>query len=258
MPLKPLEEGDCCSSLAPKYGYLDYKGVYDAQTAAFKLRHPNPNQLTAGAQFTEPVPKEAPKARGTDTKHQFEVKKSKVSLRLRLRGWEGSPLVVKKVVLKPAGWFKDKTEYMTLPGGLLEQKDISLKWTEVCVTVELSPPPAFTHPAPAGPPPKAAGAMPYPPAVSAGQFIDTEDPRYLGTPATYISWDLKVGSLPTHKIRAGVEARLHNLAFPTELGLAQAVQAFQTWKNLTDKTANPVTGDWNDVAEDVRKVHDDA
>lgn len=80
-----VAQGECLSSIAAKYGFADWKTIYDdPANADFKGRRPNPNLIYPGDQLIIPD-KKAKSAKGaTGKKHKFKVKKAKTYLRLKI------------------------------------------------------------------------------------------------------------------------------------------------------------------------------
>ena len=74
--------------------------------------------------------------------------------------------------------------------------------------------------------------------------------------ADIVNWQIKIGSLPTHKVAEGIQARLQNLGFSLQDGLPAAARRYQHWRAKHGQ-ALPVTGKWEDIAEDIRKYHDE-
>ncbi|MGK3988663.1 peptidoglycan-binding protein [Sorangium sp. So ce136] len=80
-----VRQGECLSSIAPKYGFADWRVIYNhPDNAEFKKRRPNPNLIYPGDVLV--IPDMEPKAVEVPTggKHVFTVKVPKTVLRLLL------------------------------------------------------------------------------------------------------------------------------------------------------------------------------
>ncbi len=81
-----VQPGECLSSIAAKYGFADWKTIYDdPANAGFKQRRPNPNLIYAGDRLTIPDKKKKSASGPTGKKNKFKVKKNKTYLRLKLK-----------------------------------------------------------------------------------------------------------------------------------------------------------------------------
>jgi hypothetical protein len=80
-----IKQGDCLSSIAKEYGFLDYKAIYFApENSDFRNKRPNPNIIFPGDILFIPDKDATEFPRPTDQLHRFCLKREKVYLRLRL------------------------------------------------------------------------------------------------------------------------------------------------------------------------------
>lgn len=80
-----VTQGECLSSIAHHYGFLDWHAIYDAQeNAGFRKKRPNPNVIFPGDVLAIPDRTEKPMTIGTGKLHEFRAKvaKSKVAIAL--------------------------------------------------------------------------------------------------------------------------------------------------------------------------------
>lgn len=85
MPYYQAKQGDCFSSLAKQFGFVDYRTIFDhPQNADLKSLRQNPNILYPGDQVF--IPDNNPKqiSRPVDQKHRFKRKFKPAKLRVRL------------------------------------------------------------------------------------------------------------------------------------------------------------------------------
>lgn len=88
-----VAQGDCFSKIAKRYGFADYKVIYDhPDNAELKKKRPNPNVLRPGdsIQIPDLALKQVDAAAGKT--HRFKVKLAEKALRLALNGADGKPL----------------------------------------------------------------------------------------------------------------------------------------------------------------------
>lgn len=88
-----VAQGDCFSKIAKRYGFADYKVIYDhPDNAELKKKRPNPNVLRPGdsIQIPDHTLKEIDAPAGQ--MHRFKVKLAEKALRLALAGPDGKPL----------------------------------------------------------------------------------------------------------------------------------------------------------------------
>jgi hypothetical protein len=99
-----VAQGECLSSIAAKYGFRDYRLIYDHPTnKAFRQKRPNPNVIHPGDVITIPE-KPVKTVRGaTGRSHVFSVPAPKRILRLRILDAEGKPVANEPVEFAPEG-----------------------------------------------------------------------------------------------------------------------------------------------------------
>lgn len=92
--------GDCISSIAARYGFRDWRAVYDhPDNAELKKKRPNPSVLLPGDKVAIPdrEPKEEPCATGE--KHRFQVRSPRTRLELALLDADQEPIAGKRYEL---------------------------------------------------------------------------------------------------------------------------------------------------------------
>jgi hypothetical protein len=249
--------GDCFSSLATKFGFVDYHGIYDeAANAALKQRRPNPNALLPGDEVQVPEKKKKNQPAQTGAKYNFVVQAKKVKLRLLVLDSHNKPLEGKPFVLSATGGVS-KTG-ASLPGGFVELA-IDPQVTAGSLTLDLGKPSPVAPPPPS-PSSKPPSPPPYPPTLSPSDFADALDSAYTGsgTDSNKIEWTLLIGQLPSHNEVEGVQARLANLGYvcngkqgdASDPETVAAVKAFQRRQKL------PETGSAADIQDLLRDRHD--
>ncbi len=81
------------SSIAELYGFRDYHTIWDdGANAALKAKRKNPNVLHPGDEVTIPDKQEKQESRETTAHHVFQVKQSKLFLRLKTLDLDFVPL----------------------------------------------------------------------------------------------------------------------------------------------------------------------
>lgn len=94
-------KNDDMESIAKKFGFGDYKVIYDhPQNAQLKQQRPKPNLLVEGDVVFVPDIELGEESCATEQKHTFELKRHKVKLRLVLKDHKGKPFGDKKYELK--------------------------------------------------------------------------------------------------------------------------------------------------------------
>jgi hypothetical protein len=95
-----VQQGECLSKIAKRYGFLDYKKVYEhPDNADLRKKRPNPNLLFPGDKIVipDPAPKTASITHGRY--HRFTLKVPRRHVRLALKDTEGQPLAGKSYTL---------------------------------------------------------------------------------------------------------------------------------------------------------------
>ena len=115
-----VQQGECLSSIAKKYGFSDWKKIYDhPQNDGVKQKRKNPNILFLGDKIFIPDKELKEESCGTESEHRFKVKAQFTLLRLVLKDEEDQPFSGKKYKLE----LEDKTYENTTGGdGLIEHK----------------------------------------------------------------------------------------------------------------------------------------
>lgn len=119
MTIHTVQQGECLSSIAKKYGFADWHTLYDhPQNADFKRKRPNPNLIYPRDKLFIP-PKGDKQANGqTEQRHTFKLRAKKTFLRVALYE-AGEPLSKKSYKL----WVEDKMyEDTTTDDGFVEQE----------------------------------------------------------------------------------------------------------------------------------------
>lgn len=92
-----VEQGDCLSSIAARFGFNSYHSIYDhPDNADFKKRRPNPNVIYPGDLLYIPDLQLKQVDCPTDQVHRFCVTKPLVKLRIRVLDHERKPYKHKK------------------------------------------------------------------------------------------------------------------------------------------------------------------
>lgn len=88
-----VQRGECLSAIAARYGFADYKALYDhPDNAALKAKRPNPNLLHPGDAIVIPDKEEKVADCATGQRHNFRVKMPTKKLHLRFLDEEGEPI----------------------------------------------------------------------------------------------------------------------------------------------------------------------
>ncbi|MCI0329966.1 MAG: peptidoglycan-binding protein [candidate division Zixibacteria bacterium] len=115
-----VKQGECLSSIAQKYGFPDWKKIYNhPENKDFKEKRPNPNVLYPGDKIFIPDKEEKEESCGTESKHTFKVKRLKTWLRLALKDEKGDVFAGKKYKLAVGGQLYEGT---TDSDGLIEHQ----------------------------------------------------------------------------------------------------------------------------------------
>jgi N-acetylmuramoyl-L-alanine amidase len=88
-----VEQGECLSSIAEKYGFKDYRSIYDhPQNRHLRQKRPNPNVLHPGDLVFVPDKEKRKEPCSTEKRHRFVVKSATVLLRIYLKETGGKAL----------------------------------------------------------------------------------------------------------------------------------------------------------------------
>jgi N-acetylmuramoyl-L-alanine amidase len=118
-----VKQGECFSRIARRYGFVDYKKLYEhPDNAELRKKRPNPNVLFPGDQIAIPAPastKSKAASAPTGQVHRFVLASPPRLVRLALKDAEGKPLANTPYTLTVEG---EQVEGNTDGQGLLEQK----------------------------------------------------------------------------------------------------------------------------------------
>ncbi|BDC48120.1 hypothetical protein F183_A04360 [Bryobacterales bacterium F-183] len=248
--LPPIADGDCVISLAAAKGYRSYKDIWTApENNALKTDRPSPGSLVVGDVLKAPGSKEKKVTKPVDAEWTFIVKSlKKPKLRIIVVDHERKPLPNCDWTLTGVASKTGKTG----ADGLIEILDIDP--TAKDGTLKITPPPPIVRPEPPVTVPPVPDPPPYPMAIKAGDFKDeAPDTKELTVPFEFV---LKIGSLPAHKHKTGVTARMRNYGFltadnPTDDQIKAGVKAYQ--REIEKKDAP--TGAFADIQEDLETRH---
>lgn len=96
-----IQKGDCVESVARKFGFGDFRIIYDhPNNAALKQKRPKPNLLVAGDELFIPDIELKDESGATEMRHSFELVTKKVKLRLVLKDDKDQPFADKQYELK--------------------------------------------------------------------------------------------------------------------------------------------------------------
>ncbi len=115
-----VEQGECLASIAEKYGFPDYKKIYEhPENSGFRKLRPNPNLLLPGDCIFIPDMEPKDYSRVTGKKHSFKLHRQPTVVRIVIADEKGKPFSGNKYRLT-IGY---KTyEGTTGSDGLIDQK----------------------------------------------------------------------------------------------------------------------------------------
>jgi N-acetylmuramoyl-L-alanine amidase len=97
-------QGECLASISKRYGFLDYRTVYNApENQALRQKRPHPNLLYPGDQVYIPSKESKKEQRSTGATHTFRISRQTVQLRIVLKSSLDKPYVTKKYELAAGG-----------------------------------------------------------------------------------------------------------------------------------------------------------
>jgi len=119
MPVHIVQQGECLSSLAARFGLAGWKQLYEhAANEKLRKKRPNPNVLAPGDEVVVPDPgPENLVPIATGRMHTFSLKLQKVRLRIALVDRSGKPYEVKRFIVNTGA---SEIEKKTAPGGVVE------------------------------------------------------------------------------------------------------------------------------------------
>jgi Putative peptidoglycan binding domain/LysM domain len=86
-------QGDCLSSIASRFGFSDWRVLYDhPSNAELRTKRPNPNLICPGDQLFVPEKERNVVRVATGQVHHFVVRRPATQLRLRLQGLDDTPM----------------------------------------------------------------------------------------------------------------------------------------------------------------------
>ena len=113
-----VEQGDCLASIAAKYGFADYKTIWnDAKNEALRTKRKNPNILFPGDIVAIPDKATKTETRPAGASHSFASGSASTALRVVLTDFQDNPLACQKYTLQLTGQTITGT---TKPNGLVE------------------------------------------------------------------------------------------------------------------------------------------
>ncbi|MCI0718840.1 MAG: peptidoglycan-binding protein [Acidobacteria bacterium] len=93
MPKHTVEQGEYLSQIAKKYGFADYRTIWDhPENAELKKKRQNPSVLFPGDQLFVPARDFKEESGSTEQKHRFQAKQGKLMLRLVLESAYFKPI----------------------------------------------------------------------------------------------------------------------------------------------------------------------
>jgi len=114
-------------------------------------------------------------------------------------------------------------------------------------------------PKPPKPPGPAAKVDPkkvvYPPTIKPADYDDTT-PVFPKVGDNVVTWDLKIGSLPSGNVISGVQARLLNLGFRAAMETPAAVKTKAGVTGYQKKYKMTESGTSTDIEASIRNKHD--
>jgi Putative peptidoglycan binding domain/LysM domain len=88
-----VKPGECLSTIAARYGFLDYKTLYDHDdNAGLRSKRPNPNMIHPGDVVTIPDKDDSLVECATGKRHTFVLERPERELILKFLDEEGEPL----------------------------------------------------------------------------------------------------------------------------------------------------------------------
>src|SRR5882672_4091904 len=95
-----VQQQECLSSIAKKYGFVSWRTIYDhPRNADFRRKRPNPNHLYPGDEIFIPDRELKRLDRATEQRHRFVLKTRTTLLRIVVEDENGRALEHKKYKL---------------------------------------------------------------------------------------------------------------------------------------------------------------
>ena len=99
-----VQQGEHLSQISAKYGFLDYRTVWDhPQNADLKALRKTPNVLLPGDSVHIPDKLQKEESRATGQLHRFQVPSPRLFLHIALKDWANQPLTDTDCVLQLEG-----------------------------------------------------------------------------------------------------------------------------------------------------------
>lgn len=87
-----IQDGECLSSLAARYGFRHWQTIYDApENAELRKSRPNPNLLAPGDVVAIPEHEERAEEAATTLRHEFRLRKADARVRILMADPNGTP-----------------------------------------------------------------------------------------------------------------------------------------------------------------------
>ncbi len=203
-----IADGDCVSKVTKDQGFQAYKTIWSqSKNDVLKGQHPNPNSLVVGDILWAPDQKTKSVSKAVDQEWKFVIATDGLcTLNLILIDKEEKPL---------SGWdWELAVPDITRKGktgadGVIRLRTLDPAHLNGTLKVQLKKPaaPTVVDP-PVSPTPN---PPPYPAPIIAAHYKDKVPPK--PPDSDIIDFTLKIGSLPSHKVTAGLLGRLRNLGY---------------------------------------------
>ena len=115
-----VKQGEHLSKICDKYGFADYRTVWDhPDNAELKRKRENPNILYPGDKLVIPDKQSQQESGATEQRHQFRLNRHPLMLRLVIRDQDGEPITDTECTLQVDG---KEYELTTDGDGRIEQE----------------------------------------------------------------------------------------------------------------------------------------
>jgi len=99
-----VAQGECLASIAMRFGFLDYRLIYEhPKNAAFRRTRPNPNLIFPGDRIYIPDRDDTPLTCDTGRSHRFQASNPGVFLRVALKDATGAAYANKRYTVMVGG-----------------------------------------------------------------------------------------------------------------------------------------------------------
>ena len=134
MPMYTVVQGDCLSAIAHKFGFADWRTIYNhGNNAEFRRLRPNPNLIYPGDELFIPDTENRTESAPTDTFTNFKIEGQKTFVRVRMLDGDFAVLNGKKFRIETDGVAKEGT----LGGDGMIEQEIGAAAAESRITVWL-------------------------------------------------------------------------------------------------------------------------